>query len=701
MNAPSAKPDANPSRLDKRARLTHRLSLPLWARLVVLTAAGLIGLIGSSMFYSSALYQSADQTTRMKELFDVAGTAGSAHIDFGELRYWLTDLSVSLLMSSERSANAAREKFDHDLERLATYDPDTIKMLRTEVDSYMSKAMDAANAYTDGNRVIGNTFLANARVYSAKVDNALNDLVERVNTAAIAESQLIINRADNTAQAGLYIVVSLSLFGLALTAMVLRSIVRPLQRLNDGIAGLMQGRYDVEIPPEGNHEFGAMARTLNLFRGSIIERQRLEIEAEAQRKTIATAIETISDGFVLFDSDTRIVLANSKYIGMFPQIASLVKPGVRFREVMEAQAKSGVAVLGDLSPDAWIDQRVAHHVDVQDSIDERRYGETWVRISERQTPDGGKVAVYTDITELKHREAEIINARDAAETALADLKKAQYRLVQSEKLASLGQLTAGIAHEIKNPLNFVNNFAKLSGELLRELEQILQEPINALDDEARDEAENLLRTVLENLTKIGDHGRRADSIVKNMLLHSRDGPSERRNVNINAVAQEALNLAYHGLRAENPNFNIEIVKSLQADIREVQCYPQELLRVFLNLINNGMYAANKRRAEEDGDFSPKIWLTTQADGSTVRIEVRDNGRGIPADHQEKIFMPFFTTKPAGQGTGLGLSLSYDIIVKQHGGELTVESKPGDFTAFQVTLPRTLADSAVVDGEVQR
>ncbi len=679
----------------------QRLSMPLWARLVVLTAAGLVSLIGSSMYYSSALYQTADRTTRMKELYDVAGTAGNAHVAFGELRYWLTDLSVSLLMSSERSANTAREKLDKDLERLATHDPDTIKMLRSEVESYVTTAMDAANAYTDGNRVIGNTFLANARIHSARVDQALNDLVARVSAAAVAERQLVIERADRSARTALYIVIALCLMGMALTVLVLRSIVRPLQRLNDGISGLMQGNHDVEIPPEGNHEFGAMARTLNLFRDSIVERQRLEAEAEAQRKTIATAIETISDGFVLYDNEARILLANGKYIEMFPQIASLVKPGVSFRQIMQAQVKSGDAKLGDLSAEAWVEQRVADHLDDRDTAYERRYGDTWVRISKRQTPDGGKVAVYTDITELKQREAEISKARDAAEAALSDLQKAQARLVQSEKMASLGQLTAGIAHEIKNPLNFVNNFSKLSDELLQELEEVLQEPIRQLDDETRDDAEDLLKTVRENLNKISDHGKRADSIVKNMLLHSRDGPSERRSASVNAVVEEALNLAYHGLRAENSDFNIEIVKSLAEDVGDIECYPQDLLRVFLNLINNAMYAAHKRRQDGNGDFSPKLWLKTQIDGDMVSIEVRDNGKGIPADIQEKIFTPFFTTKPAGQGTGLGLSLSYDIVNKQHGGDLTVNSRPGEFTAFQVALARTLPDAAADEGEVRK
>ncbi len=292
-----------------------------------------------------------------------------------------------------------------------------------------------------------------------------------------------------------------------------------------------------------------------------------------------------------------------------------------------------------------------------------------------------------DITQEKANREALVVARDEARAALADLQKAQARLVQAEKMASLGQLTAGIAHEIKNPLNFVNNFAKLSDELLEELAEILAEPIGALDPEARDDAEDLMATVRENLAKINQHGRRADSIVKNMLLHSREGPSQVQQVRLNAIAEEALNLAYHGARAENPRFNIEMTKALDPEVGEIACYPQDLMRVLLNLINNGMYAANKRVAGSEPGYAPRIAVATRCVDDRVEIEVRDNGTGIPAEVREKIFVPFYTTKPAGEGTGLGLSLSYDIVVKQHGGELTVESEPGAFTAFRVVVPR--------------
>ena len=274
--------------------------------------------------------------------------------------------------------------------------------------------------------------------------------------------------------------------------------------------------------------------------------------------------------------------------------------------------------------------------------------------------------------------------RAAAETALSDLRRAQDRLVQAEKMASLGQLTAGIAHEIKNPLNFVNNFAELSVDLLDELH-------DAVTSNLATESEEIATMLKSNLARIAEHGRRADSIVKNMLLHSRSGPSESRSVDLNAVIEEALNLAYHGARAETPGFNITIERRLDPAAGMVEMFPQDFTRVMLNLIANGFYAA-RQRADANGisAFAPTLTLTTRDQGDQVEIRVRDNGTGIASDVREKIFEPFFTTKPAGEGTGLGLSLSYDIVVKQHGGQLIVDSRPNEFTEFCITLPRRLA-----------
>ena len=273
--------------------------------------------------------------------------------------------------------------------------------------------------------------------------------------------------------------------------------------------------------------------------------------------------------------------------------------------------------------------------------------------------------------------------------SLDDLRKAQDRLIQSEKLASLGQLTAGIAHEIKNPLNFVNNFSGLSRELLDELRELLAKA--KLVEQEREEADELIGLVASNLDKVVTHGKRADSIVKNMLLHSREGSGERTSVNVNTMVEEALNLAYHGARAEKPGFNVTIAKSLDPAAGAAELYPQEITRVLLNLISNGFYATTKRKqSEANGGYEPTVSASTRNMGDRIAITIMDNGTGIPEEVKAKMFNPFFTTKPAGEGTGLGLSLSHDIVVKQHGGTLEVATEPGGFTEFTILLPRSHA-----------
>ena len=271
--------------------------------------------------------------------------------------------------------------------------------------------------------------------------------------------------------------------------------------------------------------------------------------------------------------------------------------------------------------------------------------------------------------------------------SLADLGRAQERLVQSEKMASLGQLTAGIAHEIKNPLNFINNFSELSTELIDELQGVLApEP---LGETVRQEVDDLTALLKSNLEKVVRHGKRADGIIKNMLLHARETGGEQRRVDLNAIVEEALNLAYHGARAEKPEFNITLVRRYDPAAGWLELYPQEFTRVVLNLITNGFYAATRRKVEtDDPDFEPTLTVITEARPDDVAIRIRDNGIGIPEKVQAHMFDPFFTTKPTGEGTGLGLSLSHDIVVRQHRGTITVDSRVGVFTEVAVTLPRS-------------
>ena len=306
------------------------------------------------------------------------------------------------------------------------------------------------------------------------------------------------------------------------------------------------------------------------------------------------------------------------------------------------------------------------------------------------------VATFADQAAIAIENVRLFESVEARTRELArsleDLRTAQDRLVQTEKLASLGQLTAGIAHEIKNPLNFVNNFSAISVELIDELREALAGA--NLDSKLRGEINEVADMLQGNLDKVVQHGKRANSIVKNMLLHSRQGSQEHRLVDINAIVEDSLNLAYHGARAEKQGFNITLERSLDPTAGEVDVFPQDITRVLLNLISNGFYAATKRKAEANGgNYEPTLAAATKNLGDSIEIRIRDNGTGIPPEVKEKMFNPFFTTKPVGEGTGLGLSLSHDIIVKQHGGSIEVDTKPGEFTEFRIVLPRGAANIA--------
>ncbi len=314
-----------------------------------------------------------------------------------------------------------------------------------------------------------------------------------------------------------------------------------------------------------------------------------------------------------------------------------------------------------------------------EDITERKRAEEALRESERHLREAAQSA-----------EA----ARERAETALTALKTIQQNLIRAEKMASLGQLTAGIAHEIKNPLNFINNFAEISGELLGELKEEIEPAVTALEEDDQDEVENLISTLSGNLGKIHEHGRRADSIVKGMLLHSRGGGDECALTDVNYLAEEALNLAYHGARAQDRQFNVTLERDLDPDVGSIDIVPQEITRVLLNLLGNGFYATQKRRqATQDGAYEPTVGLATRDLGDGIEIRVRDNGTGMSPDVIEKLFTPFFTTKPPGEGTGLALSLSYESVVQQHNGQFTVDSKEGQYTEFIITLPRQQSGEA--------
>ena len=282
------------------------------------------------------------------------------------------------------------------------------------------------------------------------------------------------------------------------------------------------------------------------------------------------------------------------------------------------------------------------------------------------------------IEELEQKRKAVEESKDALQKSLEELKAAQQQLIQSEKMASLGELTAGIAHEIQNPLNFVNNFSEVSNELIDEMNE-------ELDKGDMEEAKAIAADIKQNLEKINHHGKRAGDIVKGMLQHSRTSSRQKELTDINALCDEYLRLAYHGLRAKDKTFNAKFETDFDTNLPKINIVPQDMGRVILNLINNAFYAVNEKAKQGIADYEPTVLVSTKKENGKVLISVKDNGNGIPSTIKDKIFQPFFTTKPTGSGTGLGLSLSYDI-VKAHGGEIKVNTKENEGTEFIIQLP---------------
>jgi len=289
--------------------------------------------------------------------------------------------------------------------------------------------------------------------------------------------------------------------------------------------------------------------------------------------------------------------------------------------------------------------------------------------------------LYQQLEEYSH------SLEDKVEERTRELKAAQKQIVTQEKLASLGALTAGIAHEIRNPLNFVNGFAEISGDIVEELTAEIESISKHIDADKLEDIEELLNDLKGNLTDINEQGKRADVIIQSMLSHSRESSGERELTDINAVLAESVNLVYHGFRAKDKIFNMTVETDYAQDLPGIEVVRSDVSRAFLNIINNACYAANAKKKAADGEFTPQLKVKTSNLGSAVEIRIRDNGTGIPPTIQEKIFHPFFTTKPTGEGTGLGLSLAHDIIVGQHRGEILLETEPGVYTEFIIRFPR--------------
>jgi signal transduction histidine kinase/DNA-binding response OmpR family regulator len=617
--------------------------LTIRARLILLSGVLLGVLVGTNLYLTRILANNSQAAARTSDLVDLIAVANDARIAFGEVRYWTADLAVSLLTASERNAAAARDRMNRRLDRLAVQNPQLVADVRNEFAQFEKSAADAVDAYTNDRRIVGNSLLARARQHSVAVDRLLASLVTKLeDEARVARDRVVSDAADAT-RVSLLTVLAAVLAGALLTFFIVRSIAKPLGRLIGTIHRLGAGDLDVTIPEPGSDEIGAMARTLALFRDSMRERNRLTAERERERQTLSAAIATISDGFVLYDKDDRIVVCNDRVREIYPGIADLFRPGMKLREILE------IAVARRLvedSPDEWIAERMRQHAAPHSVVEYSYQGDHWVRISERKTQDGGTVAVYTDITELKRRQMELEQAREQAEQASR---------TKSRFLASM-------SHELRTPLNaiigltemMVNNAARFgtekAGEPLRRVERAGK---HLLD---------LINQVLD-LSKI-----EAGKLDLNPEM-----------VNVARLVDEVIGTA-RPMAEQNKN---QLSVDCPAGIAPIVVDALRLRQVLLNLLSNAC------KFTKGGEVSLRVRSVSIESRPWLEFAVADTGIGMTPEQVGKLFEEFTqadqSTARRYGGTGLGLAISRRLC-RMMCGDVTVTSEPGKGSLFVVRLP---------------
>ena len=606
----------------------------------------LLALVVTNLIVIRQMDSNAERVISTTDLFEELDAASGATQEFGNIRYWLTDLAVSMLTISERNARAARAGLEGYLQRLAVAEPALAADIGREADAYMDKALEAVDAYADDNRVIGNTLLAQARTHSIVVEDRLAALRSSLQDRAFAARDRAVAGAGDATRTSIAIVVGVGVLGILFTLALFRSIVTPLRALDRAMAGMIGGDKDVAIPPLGDDEVGRMAETLGLLKASNAERARLQVEADTQRRTIETAIETITEGFLLFDDQDRLVVANSRYRALFPGVADLLIPGRPFRDILAAIVRRGMADTGSIPADAWIEARLAQHLHPRDAIEQHYADGRWVRISERRTPDNGIVGVFTDITELKRRHAELEEAWHQADSA--NQAKSQF--------------LANMSHELRTPLNAIIGYSEMLIEEATELEQ---------------------DSFVTDLGKIRTAGRHLLGLINDILDFSKIEAGKMEvlveTVDVAALIAEVQS-TLAPLVAKNGN-TLKIDAS--PDLGTMQSDQTKLRQNLFNLLSNAS------KFTRDGLISLAVTRVPGDGGDWIRMVVADTGIGMTPEQKGRLFQAFSQADAATArnygGTGLGLAITRHFC-RLLGGDITVESEFGKGSAFTMTLP---------------
>ena len=631
------------------AMVLRRLSIK--TRIVVVSAILIAILAGMTLYTTAKLAANSRAVAETAELAALSQLANQTRTAFGEYRYWLTDLAVSLLRLSELNAKAAKERLSDKLNELAHGRPEVAASIRRELEQFENDANRAVEEYAADQRVIGNTSLASARQHSIAIDARITNFVDELNReAAQARGRVQSDVAQTRVIAAIAVTIAI-LIGIVATLVVLRSISKPLDDVVTAMAGISAGDLNTPIPKPAPDEIGKMARTLELFRDSILERTKLSAQRDTQRRMVQTAIETISDGFVLFDPRDRLVLCNSRYRELYPKLDDIAKTGTTFETILRAGVERGVIDTGGQSAETWIAERLRRH-SRPEGFAEYHHGNVWVRVSEQRTPDGSTVVVYTDISELKQRQQELEEAMQQAESA------------NRAKSAFL----ANMSHELRTPLNAIIGLTEMM-----------------VSNAARFGTEK----ALEPLRRVHRAGKHLLELINQVLDLSKieAGKLELNpeTVNIPRLLDEVIGTA-RSLAEQNKN---DLKAEYAGDIAPLYVDALRLRQILLNLLSNAC------KFTKNGLVVVRVSPVSAEGRHWLQFAVTDTGIGMTPEQQARLFEEFSqgdqSTARRYGGTGLGLAITRRLC-RMMDGDVTVTSESGRGSTFVVRLP---ADTAKV------